>query len=580
MLTKGNTLHFINRLDSSNCGDLNVSPLQYYSDFFSQYSLKRNDIRFIDYSSIAPNDVVILGGGGLFDYSECLNRAINRLLNTGAAVIAWAPGLNTHTDYDGTFSTKIEFEKFTRVTVRNYPNPYGIEYLPDVSCKHPGLKADYKILRKYGVAMHKDYDIPSLAAYDKITNSCCIDDVLRFIGETEIVFSNSFHMIYWSLLMGKKTICVDPVSSRFSYKYKPAFYHTVTDDISECVAAAKSYDIIDECIAANDSFFNYVKKIIEKKLSPVGCAIDNITYATDTALLSECFRETMFLPGDNLTSQLFVDTGSGFTEQQKRIAINNVLGDQQSVVRYDLSGYDHVKQLRFDPLEGHFCDVEIFSAADADGEVHLVPCDSVRIGSKDRFLTTDPQYIPERPCREFLEIRFCVETISRFDAEQNIKRHFHAKENQLGEMSHNIASLHKEADKLKELVSEKDNDISSFSKQCKKLAGENEQLEQIIIERNNRISSFREQCEKLAGENEQLGQTIHDLNEAILRSEAVAHKQEQLIIQHRNTIEQQTAVIEQTRTELDKLYNSISWKITSPMRKAAAFFMRIVKGNK
>ena len=66
-------------------------PSFVYYDYFKQYRIKRHDIRFIDYESIFSLDVVILGGGGLLDYAESINRAINRVLDTGAAVIAWAP---------------------------------------------------------------------------------------------------------------------------------------------------------------------------------------------------------------------------------------------------------------------------------------------------------------------------------------------------------------------------------------------------------------------------------------------------------------------------------------------------------
>ena len=149
------TLHFINRIDSSNAGDWNSCPLQYYWDYFSQFSIRRHDIRYIDYSSIDKNDVVIFGGGGLFDYAEFTNRNINRVLDIGAKCICWGVGLNTHSEFVQVYETEIQWNKFVLCTLRDYENSKKIEYMADVTCKHPAFDKKYLIKRKIGIATHK-----------------------------------------------------------------------------------------------------------------------------------------------------------------------------------------------------------------------------------------------------------------------------------------------------------------------------------------------------------------------------------------------------------------------------------------
>lgn len=609
MLNTGNTLHFINRIDESNCGDRIVSPINFYWDFFKKYNLKRHDIRFIDYASIAPTDVVILGGGGLLNYSECLNRAINRLLDTKSTVIAWAPGFNTHSEYDGTFSTEIDFKRFCMVAVRDFSNSYGLEYLPDVTCKLPTLKEKYALRRKYGVVSHKDYPLNSVNMFSTITNSSPVEDIIRFIGESEIVLSNSFHVIYWALLMGKKTVCVDPMSSRlFSYKYKPAYYYSDGGNLSESVADAQQYNIIDECIKANDSFFESVKEIIEKRLVPSKDKEANIDLITTSALMNQQYRETRYMTGDALTSQLYIDIGNGYNEECKRVAINNVLGDEISTVRFDISAYSEIKELRFDPVEGQYCKVEIISAHDADGEVKPISRFSVHKENIDFFLTTDPQFFIKKPCRLFVEIKFKLTLLSRFEAEQNVRNFVEYQEHCFREieqsvnekkvcierleqtLSDNGAIISHQEKKISELLqkcAERENDMAV---QVEKIAGLSQKCceqENDIARKNEKITELIGQCSKRDEEIVLQTQTISRQCEHIdflekqrKKLNSTVNVQELVINSQKEEMNKQAQLLLQTKNELEALYSSQSWKITAPLRTIIDFFKRLLKGNK
>ena len=64
----------------------------------------------INFNKITRNDVVILGGGGLFDNVNIWNVNINKLFDHCDNVIAWAVGFNTEKNLDA-IKEKINFEK-------------------------------------------------------------------------------------------------------------------------------------------------------------------------------------------------------------------------------------------------------------------------------------------------------------------------------------------------------------------------------------------------------------------------------------------------------------------------------------
>ena len=567
----GNTLHFINRVDDTNCGDRVVTPLLYYYDYFKQYNIKRHDQQFIDYDSIDSSDVVILGGGGLLDYAEYTNRHINRLLDTGATVIAWAPGINTHTEQAEKLKTQLDFASFTLVKLRDYENKYGIDYLPDVTCKLPDLKKKYTIKREIGIARHKDYPIEGLP-YDEITNVRPIDEILRFIGESDVIVSNSFHMIYWAILMGKKTICANPFSTRFySYKYKPEYFYSETDNLAACVEKAKRYDVLDECIQETDNFFSEVRTIIESKLTPVPEQWRIFDLVTEQALLVEQLRRHQRNDGDLLVSNLYIDTGCGFSEDIKRIAINNVLGDQIHTVKFDLSDFEEIHALRFDPIEFCNCEVEIISAGTASGNIELLPQTAVSVDGKDRFLTTDPQYLITQPCSDFIEICFFLrimdfseasQTIYSFAKDTSIQLH---QQNELlmqrtDEMEEQAAQINQLADTLghrDQQIAEQDALLNNQAEQINQLANTLGHRDQQIAEQDALLNNQAEQINQLADTLGHRDQQIAE-QDALLNNQAEQINQLADTLGHRDQqIAEQDALLNDQAEQINQLTDTL-----------------------
>lgn len=454
-------IHFINRIDKSNRGDMMACPLMYYFEFFKHYNLRRHDIRYIDFNSINECDVVIIGGGGVIDFNELLNRNINRILNTGATCILWAGGINTHYDYCRPFRTKIDFEKFYLATLRDYQNPYGLEYLPDVSCKIQLLSAKYEIVREIGVAMHKDFNIP-VDEYSQINNSAGIDEIIKFIGESELIISNSFHLLYWSLLMGKKVLCANPFSVKFSFfKYNPYIWDLQNESLDNARNNARKYDCLAECIDMNDAFFNRVKEFVEHnvKKREYPYTYDDISLLESVAISYSRQREQVLTEGDCFVSQLYVDRGKGFNELEKYLFVGNILGDSVYHAEFLVDMTD-VKALRFDPIESHLCDTTIIESKVDGTNILFSPLYSVNNGKYDRFLTTDPNYLAvvfDNSVSERVRISICFELrlYSMYENEYSLKTLL----DESNQIHIKADSLNHEIDSLKRHIKKKNREM-------------------------------------------------------------------------------------------------------------------------
>jgi glycosyltransferase involved in cell wall biosynthesis len=84
-------------------------------------------------------------------------------------------------------------------------------------------------------------------------------------------------------------------------------------------------------------------------------------------------------------SVLFVDTGSGFREQEKAIRLVNTRLDIFSV-KFDVSGFKNIKSLRWDPIRNLYCTLSIdrLSYTDRSGGVFLVDAKSLATNGRKK----------------------------------------------------------------------------------------------------------------------------------------------------------------------------------------------------
>ena len=224
--------------DTENSGDLSCGYYAYFGEMFKKYPIVIWDIGTIDFSLVAKNDVVIVGGGGLLDNSDLWNYNINRLAQKCRYCFLFAPGFNRHYGHRG--SVMLKTGAFRQWAVRDYHHPAGGRYVPCASCLRPEFSMTYPVVRKYGVVKHFQFDMSREFNLPQITNDRPLHELLAFIGSSEIVVSNTYHAVYWATLMKKKVILDAPFSEKFKYlKYPPVLF---SGDLEKDAAQAVVYE--------------------------------------------------------------------------------------------------------------------------------------------------------------------------------------------------------------------------------------------------------------------------------------------------------------------------------------------------
>jgi hypothetical protein len=281
-----------------NAGDLYCSPHLFYN--FNDYKIEyTNDWNLINKSK---NNIIIFGGGGIIDTNK--NRSeYYKNLEKSNLYFHWSSGSNKLNLKEINWKPSPKeininddiLENFIFVGRRDHLKNYydKHEYVPCVSCKIKLLQNNYKIKRKIGIIQHmwlkkiKNLNYPTISMNLEKYN---INEIIKFIGESEIIITGSFHGAYWSLLMQKKVIINGDWSSKFNtLKYKPTLLSSnIENDIKKCVIPPPEY--LKECIELNDKFYHKIKNKIKE--------------LTKTPLVTK-HRKIEFITGEKI--QLFCD---------------------------------------------------------------------------------------------------------------------------------------------------------------------------------------------------------------------------------------------------------------------------------
>ncbi len=121
-----------------------------------------------------------------------------------------------------------------------------------------------------------------------------------------------------------------------------------------------------------------------------------------------------------VASKLLIDTGAGFTDDQRIDATNNVFGDDRMTVTFDLSAYTNIERVRFHPLDGWVSRISVLSAMSDVGDAALVPEGASSADGVDTFLTTNPWYMSSSPVAGTLEISFHLALVPKAETEWNV----------------------------------------------------------------------------------------------------------------------------------------------------------------
>ena len=234
----------------NNVGDKYSSPLRYFKFHPDSKSIHIK-------SETVPEGNIVVGGGGIIcahalDKNSKIyffSKTLEKICKTGRAVI-WSIGHNHH------FSQRVEYPSYLDeckiVGLRDYNS--GYEYVPCASCLHSGFRVKREVHKSVAIYEHVYFPIP-IDGFPKMNNNQHdINTVLDFLGSADTIITNSYHGMYWSMLLNKRVCVFEPFSTKFYLtKYPVIFCERKT--WKTMVTKAHNYDeYLDECIDINLKF--------------------------------------------------------------------------------------------------------------------------------------------------------------------------------------------------------------------------------------------------------------------------------------------------------------------------------------
>lgn len=245
---------FKNLTNTKNIGDRSCTPFAYLGDFSSHAS--HMDL----YDPTPPCDAVIYGGGKIFG---SLYASLNSNDKTAARRIAW--GVSTVQTNPVSLRYYLSRKSMHLIGSRDFGDT-RYQYAPCVSCMSPLFDEQFKIehdLVFYAhsgkteqMHLHVPSNIPTI---DNHVSS--MEQAVRFIASGNTVLSNSYHGVYWALLLGRNVLCV-PFSKKFNY-YRLSPGYSRVDEWQKSLKMARRHDeMLGLCRTATASFHLKVQEIL------------------------------------------------------------------------------------------------------------------------------------------------------------------------------------------------------------------------------------------------------------------------------------------------------------------------------
>lgn len=263
----------IHRIDKGNVGDYYCAPHLYFDE------LKGKKLDIFDFKSTneqiaknwinkVSNNALIIGGGGLLNRGsfEKQMKLFQQLSTKGKKTVLWGVGHNSKNKHEfGDISSyNIDATKFGLVGVRDFSMKEN--WVPCVSCMHSIFDRTFEETQETGIIYHKKTVknkqlLKKLQNYSSTSNTTNLEDMISFIGKSNTIVTDSYHAMYWSILLGKKVVAIPNSSKFFDFKYQPII--SSFKEFEKDLHKAKSYSgVLEECREVNikfaDKVFNYL----------------------------------------------------------------------------------------------------------------------------------------------------------------------------------------------------------------------------------------------------------------------------------------------------------------------------------
>lgn len=198
------------RMDPTNAGDWHSPPMRYFPE------LGDTCIEVNSNTAPAERSIIVMGGGGLISPKPAFQK-LRRFLGKHVC-IGWGLGENWHDEKNlGYFPPQAQtlpdyLDRFDLLGIRDLTGKY--RHVPCASCMHPAFDERHDIRRHVGFYLHKRIPLAT-AGHDVCSNDGdTLEDKVRFIGQSEVIVTNSYHGAYWAMLLNRRVVCV-PFGSKF-----------------------------------------------------------------------------------------------------------------------------------------------------------------------------------------------------------------------------------------------------------------------------------------------------------------------------------------------------------------------------
>ena len=126
------------------------------------------------------------------------------------------------------------------------------------------------------------------------------------------------------------------------------------------------------------------------------------------------YKYFLRMPKINPIASLYIDTGKGFNEDEK-VSIGYNLSKVNDLT-FDLSNYENIKLLRFDPIEGDYISCKITETTPITNRLSANSFNSL-IDEHQKFLTFDPRYALEGDFKDIknINIKFELNILNKED---------------------------------------------------------------------------------------------------------------------------------------------------------------------
>lgn len=233
----------------ANIGDRFAGPYHHFD--FKDAIVRKKGAR------IRRAETIIIGGGLMHNW---LNKQLDECLEKSQNVVAWGIGGFAGRKLRGLNRLK---KRVSLCSTREYTETGPIDYVPCVSCMSPFLSNPNSPSHKVVLYAHdrrSDGLVTPEGIPTRSNHGGSFQDALDFIASGETVVSNSYHGVYWALLMGRKVLCL-PFNNKFQgYKMPPGY--AGYDDWPQKLGLAQAYDdYLADSRAINQAFYQKVMNL-------------------------------------------------------------------------------------------------------------------------------------------------------------------------------------------------------------------------------------------------------------------------------------------------------------------------------